>query len=319
MKSKTKQTVIKNKRISAEKIKSQLPLFMMTLPGIIITFMFAYMPMFGIILAFKKINLRQGIFGSDWYGLKNFSYLFKSNDAYIMIRNTICYNLTFIVVGAVLGVALAIGLSILRNKRTSKVFQTVFIMPHFLSMIIVSYLVLAFLNMENGFLNRVITMVFGGDPVNWYVEPKWWPFILIFVNFWKEMGFGSIIYLSAISGIDMQLYEAASIDGASGWQKIWHITLPMLKTIVCIQIILGVGSLFGGDFGLFYQVPMDSGALSEVTTTIPVYVYKNITAGGPRALGLASATSFIQSVTGCALVIFANAVVRKLDSDSSLF
>lgn len=300
------------------KFKKNAPLLLMALPGIILTFMFSYMPMFGVILAFKRVDLRQGIFGSEWYGLNNFSYLFKSNDAYIMIRNTILYNLTFILLGAVLGVALAIGLSILRNKLASKVYQTVFIMPHFLSMIIVSYLVLAFLNMENGFVNKLLQSI-GLEPVNWYVEEKWWPFILIFVHTWKNAGFGSIIYLSSIAGIDTQLYEAARIDGANGRQMICHITLPLLRTIMCIQIIVQVGSILGGDFGLFYQVPMDSGALSDVTTTIPVYVYKNITSGGPKSMGYASATAFIQSVVGCLLVIATNWIVKKIDSESSLF
>ena len=301
------------------KIRSQLPLFMMSLPGAIITFMFSYVPIFGIILAFKKINLRQGIFGSPWYGLKNFSYLFKTNDAFIIIRNTIGYNLSFMITGLILGVALAIALSMMRNKRGSKIFQTVFIMPHFLSMVIVSYLVLAFLNMENGFVNTLLSGIFGIKPINWYVEPKYWPYILVIVNLWKEMAFGSIIYISTIAGIDTQLYEAAAIDGATTWQQVKCITLPMLKTIICINIILSLGYILGGDFGLFYQVPMNSGPLSDVTTTIPVYVYRNLSAGGPRALGLASATSFIQSVVGCILVVTANKVVSKIDSESSLF
>ena len=314
-----KETKTRTTGLKASKIKSQFPLFLMTLPGIILTFMFAYIPMFGVILAFKKINLRQGILGSPWIGLKNFSYLFKSNDLYIMVRNTLGYNIGFILIGTVLCVSMAVGLSIMRNKMTSKVFQTVLIMPHFLSMIIVSYLVLAFLNMEHGFLNKFLKTYFGIDPINWYIEPKYWPLILNIVNAWKENGFSSIIFISTIAGIDVQLYEAASIDGATGWQKVRHITLPMLRTIICIQLILSVGSILGGDFGLFYQVPMNSGALSDVTTTIPVYVYNNITAGGPRALGFASAVSFMQSVVGCILVITTNLIVKRIDSESSLF
>lgn len=299
--------------------KNQVPLLAMLVPGAVLTFMFAYMPMFGIILAFKKINMRQGILGSPWCGLDNFSYLFKSHDLWLMLRNTIGYNLVFILGGVVLGVALAIALSLLRQKAASKTYQTIFVMPHFLSMIIVSYLVLAFLNMENGFVNKSILPLLGIDPVNWYTKPKAWPYILIFVHFWKGLGYGCIIYLSSIAGIDTQLYEASAIDGATVPQQIRYITLPLLRTIISIQLILGVGSTLGGDFGLFYQVPMNSGALYDVTTTIPVFVYKNISGGGSAPLGTAAATSFIQSVVGFVLVMVTNFAVRKLDEESSLF
>lgn len=297
----------------------QLSLASMLIPGTILVFMFSYMPMFGIILAFKKINLRQGIFGSPWNGFDNFSYLIKSNDLWIMLRNTIGYNLAFLILGAVLGVTAAILFTLLRNKIAAKSYQTILIMPHFLSMVIMSYLVLAFLNMENGYLNAKILPMLGIDPINWYVEPKPWPFLLIFIHYWKELGFGCIIYLSAIAGIDVQLYEAAQIDGATLWHQIKYITLPMLKTIVCIQLIIGVGSILGGDFGLFYQVPMNSGPLYDVTTTIPVYVYRNLANSGSMALGISSATSFIQSVVGCVLVIATNAIVNKIDNESALF
>lgn len=299
--------------------RNQVPLLAMLIPGAILTFMFSYMPMFGIILAFKKINMRQGILGSPWNGLENFSYLFKSHDLWLMLRNTIGYNLIFIAGGVILGVAMAIGLSLLRQKMASKTYQTILIMPYFLSMIIISYLVLAFLNMENGFVNKSVLPLFGIDALNWYTMPKAWPFILIFVHFWKGLGYGCIIYLSSIAGIDTQLYEAAAIDGATVPQQIRHITLPLLRTIICIQLILGVGGILGGDFGLFYQVPMDSGALSDVTTTIPVYVYKNISGGGSTPLGTAAATSFIQSVVGFVLVVATNLIVRKMDEESSLF
>lgn len=299
--------------------KKQLPLLSMMLPGALLVFAFSYLPMFGIILAFKKINLRQGIFGSPWCGFRNFSYLLKSNDLFIMLRNTLGYNLTFLIVGMVLNVALAIAISLLRQKFASKIYHTIFIMPHFLSIIIISYIVLAFLNVENGFVNKWLMPLLGLDPVNWYVEPKYWPFILTFVNFWKGLGFGCILYLSSITGIDTQLYEAAAIDGANLRQQIFHVTLPSLRTIIAISLTLGVGGIFGGDFGLFYQVPLNAGTLSNVTTTIPVYVYKNISGGGATSLGAAAATSFMQSVVGCVLVISTNIIVKKIDSDSSLF
>ena len=308
-----------NKKRKMFTYKKQIPLLLMMVPGTILVFMFSYMPMFGIILAFKRINLRQGILGSPWNGLDNFMYLFKTNDLWIILRNTIGYNLTFIILGVVFGVGLAILLSLLRQKRASKTYQTILIMPHFLSMVIVSYIVLSFLNMENGLVNKSILPLLGLEPINWYVDEKPWPFILIFVHFWKDLGFGCIIYLSSIAGIDTQLYEAATIDGASVPQQIRYITLPMLRTIICIQLTLGVGRMLGGDFGLFFQVPMNSGTLSDVTTTIPVYLYKKISGGGPLSLGIASATAFIQSVVGCILVISTNALVNKIDKESALF
>lgn len=303
-----------------KKNSSQLPYAGMCLPGALLVFMFSYLPMFGIILAFKDFNVRQGIFGSPWCGLSNFSYLFKSNDAYIIFRNTIGYNLLFLTLGTVLNVTLAILISMMRGKWMKKTYQTVYIMPYFLSMVIVSYLVLAFLSEENGLLNRSILPMLGIDPVHWYTTPGPWPFILSFVNFWKWTGYGSIMYIAAIAGIDTQLYEAAEVDGATLFGKLWHITLPGIRNLICIQIILNVGQMLGGDFGLFYQVPMNSGALKNATTTIPVYVFKNLTSGSANTLGLASASAFIQSFVGCALVITTNKVVDKMsDGESALF
>ena len=300
--------------------RTQIPLTAMSLPAIILVFMFSYVPMFGLILAFKDFNVRDGIFGSPWNGLANFSYLFKSNDAYIMLRNTLGYNFLFLVVGTVLNLTLAIVLGLLRGKWGKKIYQTIFIMPYFLSMVIVSYLVLAFLNMENGFLNRTLLPMFGIDPINWYTTEWPWPFILPLVNFWKWTGYSSIMYTAAIAGIDTQLYEAASIDGASLSKQIWHITLPSLRTLICISLITQVGNILSGDFGLYYQVPMNSGAIKDVTTTIPVYTFKNLTSGSAATLGLASSTSFLQSVVGFVLVIVTNQAVDKIShGENSLF
>lgn len=300
--------------------KTQLPYISMCLPCAVLTFMFAYIPMFGIILAFKNFNVRQGIFGSPWYGLQNFSYLFKSSDAFIIFRNTIGYNVFFLFFGVVLNVLLALFVSMLRGKIGKKIYQTILIMPYFLSMVIVSYLVLAFLSPENGIMNRTILPMLGIEPINWYTTQGPWPFILSIVNFWKWTGYSSIMYIAAIAGIDTQLYEAADIDGAKMAQKMWHITLPGIRNLICISIILQVGSMLGGDFGLFYQVPMNSGAIKNATTTIPVYVFKNLTSGSASTLGLASATSFIQSVVGCVLVIGTNLLVNRIsDGESGLF
>lgn len=300
--------------------REQLPYISMCIPCALIVLMFSYIPMFGIILAFKDFNVRQGIFGSPWSGLANFSYLFKSSDAFIIFRNTIGYNILFLAVGTVLNVLLAMFVSLLRGKFMKKIYQTILIMPYFLSMVIVSYLVLSFLSSENGVMNRTILPMLGIDPINWYTTEKPWPFILSFVNFWKWTGYSSIMYIAAIAGIDTQLYEAAEMDGATMLQKMWHITLPGIRNLICISIILNTGSMLGGDFGLFYQVPMNSGAIKDVTTTIPVYVFKNLTSGSSSTLGLASATAFVQSVVGCILVVATNLLVNKIsDGESGLF
>lgn len=303
-----------------KKNKEQFEILGMSLPGAILMFIFSYLPMFGIILAFKDFSPRLGIWGSPWAGFSNFSYLFKSNTLFVVLRNTIGYNLLFILLGSVLNICLALAVTSLRQKRASKLYQTVYIMPYFLSWVIISYLGLALMNIDNGFLNKTILPMLGMEPVDWYTNTKPWPFILAFANFWKWTGYSSVIYIAAISGIDPTFYEAAEMDGATGFQKIWHITLPGLRTIFCINLITQVGGILGGDMGLFYQLPLDSGALADVTTTLPVYVFKNLTAGTSSSLGISSATAFIQSVVGCILVITVNKVIDKLSSgENSLF
>ena len=310
---------IPNRNGRSLRSKSDIPILLMLLPGIILLFLFSYLPMFGIVIAFKNINMRDGILGSPWCGLQNFEYLFKSADAWLITRNTIGYNLVFIVVGTILNVSVAILMSLMVSRRMSKAYQTVMLMPYFLSFVIVSYLVYAFLSMDNGFLNRNILPMLGLDPVNWYTEPKPWPLILCIVNFWKWTGYSSIVYLASISGIDTQLYEAADIDGANKWQQIIHITLPSLKGLIIIQTIMSVGKILNSDFGMFYQVPMNSGALYETTSTINTYVYNKMTSGGVRSLGMSSAAAFYQSVVGFVLVLVTNMIVNKIDPDSALF
>lgn len=303
-------------------VKANLPLYMMFLPGIVLTFAFAYLPMFGVIIAFKKVNLRDGIFGSPWVGLDNFWLLLRNENAWISIRNTVAYNIVFIFTGLVLSVAFAILLSMLKNKIASKAYQTVFIMPHFLSMVIVAYLVFAFLNMESGFVNNAILPAIMGDKaekINWYAQSDAWPYILFVVRTWKCVGYGSIVYLAAISGIDMELYEAAKVDGAGTWKQIKYITLPSIKNIIIIMTILDIGRIFSADFGLFYNVPMNSGALYPTTLVINTYVYNMMTAAGTASTGLASAAAMLQSVMGLIFVVATNAIVKKLDDSSALF
>ncbi len=298
------------------------PLYAMFVPGFVFTLLFAYFPMFGILIAFKKINLRDGIFKSPWVGLDNFAALFRNDSVWDAIRNTLLYNIVFILTGLFLAVALAIALNLIKNKLASKVYQTVYIMPHFLSMVIIAYLVFAFLNMESGFVNNsIIPALFGegAKKVNWYASPNAWPVILFIVRTWQTVGYSSIVYLAAISGIDTELYEAAKIDGANLFQQVRFITVPLLKNIMIIMTILNIGKIFTADFGLFYTVTMNSGALYPTTLVTNVYVYNLMTGAGGASMGMSAAASMLQSVVGFLMVVGTNLIVKKIDSESSLF
>lgn len=289
-------------------------------PTIIWYVLFCFLPMFGIIIAFKDFRIKgQGfiadLFSSEWIGLKNFEFLFTSNDAGVIIRNTLLYNLVFIVLGIVIPVTLAIIVNELFSKKLGKVCQTAMFLPHFMSWVVVSYFVLAFLSYDKGLLNSAIVAM-GGERVQWYMEPDNWPFFIVFLNVWKGMGYGMVVYLATITGIDSTYYEAALIDGASKWQQVKYITLPILKTMIIMMFILNVGKIFYSDFGLFYQVPKSSPSLFEVTETIDVYIYKAL--GGSVSMGMPSAASFLQSVLGCATILTANFIVSKVDNDSAI-
>lgn len=298
------------------------PLYTMFIPGFVLTVLFAYLPMFGIIIAFKKVNLRDGIFGSPWIGLDNFRALFRNDSVWDAIRNTLAYNIVFIFTGLVFAVALAVALNLIKNKIASKIYQTVYIMPHFLSMVIIAYLVFAFLNMESGFINNSIIPAIAGEnaqKINWYAKPEAWPFILFIVKTWQSVGYSSIVYLAAIAGIDTELYEAAEIDGAGTWRLILHITIPSLKTMMIIMTILNIGKIFSADFGLFYTVTMNSGAIYPTTLVTNTYVYNLMTGAGAASMGMSAAASMLQSVVGFIMVVATNMLVRKIDEESSLF
>ena len=288
----------------------------MALPGLLYLFINNYMPMPGIVLAFKNYKARKGIYGSPWAGFKNFKYLFATSDAFIITRNTICYNLVFILVNTFFAIFVAIILSELTSKW-KKAYQSVILLPYLLSAVIVSYLVFAFLSPENGFINNSILRPLGIEPVSWYQEKKYWPFILVFVNLWKGIGYNCIIYLSTIIGFDRGYYEAAAIDGATKWQQISKITLPLLRPTIIMLTLMAVGRIFYSDFGLFYQVPQNSGALLPVTNTIDTYVYRGLLELGD--ISMSAAAGVYQSLVGFALVLTANLVVRRLDPDSALF
>lgn len=297
-------------------LKRAIPLYIMVAPGFIYLLINNYIPMLGIVIAFKNLNFSKGILKSDWAGLSNFEYLFKAPDAFLITRNTILYNVAFIVVNTVVAIVIAIILSEIRSKMKVKIFQSCVLIPSLISIIIVSYLAYAFLSGRTGFINGSLAAA-GKDTISFYTEPKYWPAILIFINCWKGAGYSSIIYLAAILGIDQEMYEAAEIDGATRWNKIRFITLPMLKSTVITLTLMNVGRIFYSDFGLFYQVPMNSGALINATNTIDTYVYRGLIELGD--ISMSSAACVYQSLVGFALVLTANWVTKKLSSENALF
>lgn len=299
------------------KPRINLALLSMLIPGVIALIVFSYLPMFGIIIAFKDINYAKGILGSNWIGLKNFAFLFKSPDAWTITRNVVLYNLAFIVLGTICSVAAAIALDRMRSRVAGRVYQAVMFLPYFLSWIVVATLVFSFLSVDLGFINRQILTPLGMKQVNWYIEPKIWPFILVCVNLWRYTGYNSVIYLASIAGIDPTYHEAASVDGATGWQQIRHITLPLLSPVVIILTLLAIGRIFFGDIGLFLQVPMNMGPLFPTTNVIDTYVYRTLINMGD--IGMSSAAGLYQSVVGFVLVLASNLVVRRIDPDKSLF
>ena len=294
-----------------------LPLYLMLLPGVVYLFINCYIPMAGIVIAFKQYNVRDGMFGSPWVGFSNFEFLFKTNDAWLMTRNTLLYNLVFIILGTVLAIAIAIILNEIRAQMAKQVYQTVILIPYLISMVVVSYLAFAFLSNGNGFLNHTVLPMMGMEPIDWYNQPQYWPFILVIIQLWKTLGYSCILYYATICGIDRSLYEAAVVDGASRWQQIRNVTLPSLKSTIIILTLMSLGNIFRSDFGLFYQVPMDSGPLLEVTQTIDTYVYRGLMQ--TNNIGMSSAAGVYQSIVGFILVFAANWAVRRLDNESSLF
>lgn len=297
--------------------KHFLPYYLFALPGLIYMICNNYMPMFGIVIAFKRLNFRKGIFGSDWCGLENFEFLFASKDAWVITRNTLLYNAAFIVLTTVLAVAVAILINEIRNRTASKLYQSLILIPYLMSWVIVSYLAYAFLSGETGLINNMILKPLGLDTVSWYNTPKYWPFILTFVQLWKSVGYAMIIYYSSIVGISPDYYEAATLDGATKWQQIKSITLPLLKSTMITMLVLQVGRIFYSDFGLFYQVPRNSGTLYSVTRTIDVYVYNALMQSSD--FSMSSAASVYQSLVGFVVIIAVNALIRKTSRENALF
>lgn len=297
-------------------LQKQWPLYVMMIPGLLYLLINNYGPMLGTFIAFKKVDYGLGIFKSPWVRLENFKYLFKTDAAFIMTRNTILYNLVFIVLGTVLGIAVGIMLSELRKKAETKFFQTVILLPYLLSWVICAYIGYAFFSKDTGLINNFLNSI-GLSPVDWYNDPGKWPIILTVVNIWKGIGYTSIIYMSTIIGIDKSLYEAARVDGASKWQEIKLITIPCLKSTIIMLTIMNIGRIFYSDFGLFYQIPLNSGTLYPTTQTIDTYVYRALMQ--QNQIGMSAAAGLYQSVVGFLMVLGANTIVRKLSPDDAMF
>lgn len=294
-----------------------IPLYLMLLPGIAYLIINNYLPMAGLVIAFKKIDYSLGIFQSPGVGLSNFRYLFSNNDALIAIRNTILYNLGFIVIGNLLAIVVAISLDLMKNKFFKRFSQVIFLVPFLLSTVIVSYIVFAFLSPSNGFMNNSILPLIGVEnSIKWYNEAKYWPYILTLVYLWMSFGYSSIIYYSTVIGIDKSYYEAAVMDGANTWKQIIYITIPNLKPTIITLVLLAVGRICYSDFGLFYQIPQHSGLLYSTTQTIDTFVYRALLE--LNDVGRSSAAGFLQSLVGFVLVFGANWLVKKLDKESAL-
>jgi putative aldouronate transport system permease protein len=300
-----------------KKLKRFAPLFIMIIPGVIYLFINNYLPMLGLMIAFKDVNFAKGILASDWIGFKNFEYLFKTEDAWIITRNTLLYNITFIILNLIIAVGIAILLNEVKKKVAARFYQSIVLIPYLISMVIVGYLALAMLSGETGFINKQILPMFGIDPVSWYSEPKHWPVILVIVNIWKNAGYLCIIYLAAIIGIDPEYYEAATIDGAGKWRQITHIMIPLIMPVITIMTLLQIGRIFYSDFGLFYQVPLNTGELLSTTNVVDTYVYRALINLGD--IGMSSAAGLYQSIVGFVLVLLSNYVVSKRNRDNALF
>lgn len=314
---------VKKEKVRGKKFTfDDFELILLSLPTVIWYLVFSFLPLFGLLIAFKSWrvngNFFESFFSSQWVGFNNFKFLFMTSDAMVALRNTILYNLIFIVLGVVIPVTLAIMISNLYSQKLGKVCQTAMFLPHFMSWVVASYFLFAFLSSEKGLVNNMITAL-GGEAVSWYGEEAigWWPFLLVIMNIWKTTGYGMVVYLASITGIDATYYEAAVIDGATKWQQTTKITIPLLKQIMIIMSIMAIGRIFNSDFGLFFQVPKGTSQLYPVTQTLDVYIYNALKSGGQ--IGLSAAASFFQSIAGCICILIANAIVTKIDRESAFF
>lgn len=289
---------------------------LLLIPAVVYVLIFSYTPMAGVIMAFKRYNFALGLFDSPWVGLKNFRFLVASNKLWPLTRNTLLYNLAFISIGMIMEVGFAVIINEMRCRWFKKVFQSFIFLPYFISWVIASAVVQTMLDYDTGLISRIVRGL-GMDMVNVYTNPAPWPFLLVFFRMWKGVGYGSIVYLSAISGIDAEMYEAAEIDGANSWQKVFKITLPNLLPTMIIMFLLNCGQIFRGDFGMFFQLIGNNGVLLEVGDMLDLYIYRAM--AGSANLGYGAAAGLYQSVLCFATIMLANFVVKKIQPDYTLF
>jgi putative aldouronate transport system permease protein len=298
--------------------KEDLPLYVMASPTVLWLLIFCYAPILGLVMAFQNLNITAGILGSDFVGLKNFKFLFTTTDAWIITRNTVCYNVVFIIVNMILAVLMALLLSELRSRFAAKGLQTIYMLPYFLSWAVVAIVVSAFLDRDYGMVNRLMIALGKQEgKVDYYTKRELWPPLLVLINAWKGVGYQTVLYLAVISGISTDYYEAAVLDGATKRQQAWYITIPHLRMVISISIIMAMGSIFRGDFGLFYVVTKDTGRLYPVTDVIDTYIYRALTR--LSNVGMATASGMYQSVVGLFMVLGVNAIVNRIDPDSAMF
>lgn len=303
-------------RNSLKDFRSNLPLTLLAFPGIALVFLFCYLPLPGIILAFKKLEFTKGIFGSPFVGLENFKFLFFTDAAWRLTRNTVFMNSIFILAGMACSVIIALLLFEVRSKLSVKIYQSAIIFPNFLSWVVVGYMSYGILSSQYGLLNVVIKTL-GGEAVDWYSKPQWWPFFLALFSIWKGAGIGSVVYYASLVGIDKEYYEAATIDGASKWQMTRYISLPFLYPMMTLFLILGIGSIIRADFGLFYYLTRDVALLYPTTDVIDTYVFRVMRKIGDP--GMAAAAGLYQSTVGFVLIVISNFVVTKIEPDNALF
>ena len=305
----------KNKLNSRTRAISSLPLLSICLPAIIFTVIFHYIPLFGVVIAFKDYNYIDGILGSPWVGIENFKFFFSSNDAVRVIFNTVGYNVLFMLLEMLFGVVLALMMYEINSRGMLKYVQTTTSIPYTLSIVVIAYIVYALLSYDSGLINSVIRS-FGGKPILWYNTPKYWPCILTFTNLWQMLGFGCLLYYAALIAVDQQLFEAAAIDGASRMKQIIHISIPELVPIICLKIIMGVGNVVNSSLGLFYQIPMNSAALYSKTDVISTYVLRGLQTG---SIGVTAAVGLAQNVCGFILLVVSNTIIKKVRPENALF
>lgn len=297
-------------------LRKNLPFLLMGAPGFLLLLVFSYLPMLGVVIAFKNYRAVQGIWGSAWVGLKNFEFLVRTPDLQRITFNTIFLNSLFIVTGLVGAIGLALLLNEVRLKFATRIYQTVIFFPFIISWVIVGYFSFALLNYETGLINNIVRGL-GIEPVSWYNSPEYWSVILTITNLWKGVGYGSVVYLAAMLGISQEYYEAAMLDGANKLQQMRYITLPFLIPIVVITTLLAIGRIFYADFGMFFYVTRDSKLLYPTTDVIDTYVFRALRVNAD--IGMAAATGLYQSVVGFVLVLLSNWFVKRIDPDRSLF